>query len=71
MTINASLAHFVIVQAIALITALIAKVFCLKHVIITFIGTTLLMYAILMAIASVMAIFKISKWYQDYIDIKE
>lgn len=71
MTINASLAHFVIVQVIALISALIAKVFCIKNIVFSFIGTTLFMYAILMAVASVMAIFKISKWYQDYIDTKK
>lgn len=68
MEINASLAHFVIVQVIALLVALISKLFCFSNLIIAFIGTTLLVYAILMAVAAVMAIFKISKWYQDYTD---
>ncbi|TOK10904.1 hypothetical protein CGI25_07445 [Vibrio parahaemolyticus] len=76
MEVNATFTHFVLLQLLSLVLAIIAKNF--DHVIIgndfmlagarayAFIANFIFIYAILTAVAAVLAILKVAKWYDDY-----
>ncbi|WP_241971160.1 hypothetical protein [Actinobacillus lignieresii] len=81
--VSATFVHFIIVQALAIMFALIAKslafypfwmtqeIFCyFKYITPIFwgVGYLLLLYSITSMIAVVMAIFRCSKWYETFIE---
>jgi hypothetical protein len=68
MEINASFVHFIFIQILAIIFALIAKFLIFKSIIFVFLGLFLMIYAILSALASTLVILKLAQWYQDYLN---
>jgi flagellar biosynthesis protein FliQ len=72
LSINATFVHFVFVQVVALIYALFfGETNIANKIIIVFFGRLLLIYAILTALASTLALLKMSQWYQNYINNTE
>lgn len=68
MEINASFVHFIFIQILAILFALIAKLILLKNILFVFIGLFLMIYAILSALASTLVILKLAEWYQEYLN---
>lgn len=76
MEVNATFTHFVLLQILALIFAIIAanfdyvlisnKYLTIGAMAFSFTGYFLFLYALLTAIAAVFAILKVAKWYDDY-----
>lgn len=76
MEVNATFTHFVLLQVSALILAIFANSY--DHIMITnelmgvaarvyaFVSHFIYIYAVLSAIASVLAILKVAKWYDEY-----
>ncbi|WP_176428529.1 hypothetical protein, partial [Vibrio sp. V11_P1A41T118] len=76
MEVNATFTHFVLLQLIALVLAIVASNF--DHVVISnecllvgartyaFIANFIFIYAIFSAVAAVLSILKVAKWYDDY-----
>lgn len=68
MEINASFVHFIFIQILAILFALIAKLILLKNILFVIIGLFLMIYAILSALASTLVILKLAEWYQEYLN---
>jgi hypothetical protein len=67
MIINGTFVHFIFVQVLAIIYALSGKILCLNNYIFAIIGIFFLVYAILCALASTLAVLKLADWYQTYL----
>jgi hypothetical protein len=67
--VNSTFVHFIILQVLALVIALIGKAWCLKSGIFAFIGVVVFIYAITLILAATMAILRLSKWYDEMLRI--
>ncbi len=68
MIINSSFVHFIFIQIIAILFALISQILVLKNIIFFFIGMFLLIYAVLLTLAATLGILQFSLWYQDFLN---
>ncbi len=68
MVINSSFVHFIFIQIVAILFALIGQVLSLSNIIFFFIGMFLLIYAVLLTLAATLVILKFSLWYQDFLN---
>ena len=69
MEVNAAFVHFILMQAFALMFALIGKSWCLKTGIPALIGLSIFIYALSTSIAAAFAIFRMASWYDEKIKI--
>ncbi|PLY08375.1 MAG: hypothetical protein C0625_01955 [Arcobacter sp.] len=67
MQINSSFVHFIFVQVVSIIFALICESLSTTNSLIAFIGYFLLIYAIFTAFAATLAILEVSKYYQVFL----
>lgn len=68
MVVNASFAHFIVVQVLALLYALVSSSLVWAHVyilseILSFVGYTIFIYSLFSALASVFALLRLASWY--------
>ena len=68
MIINSSFVHFIFIQIVAILFALISQILVLENIIFFFIGMFLLIYAVLLTLAATLVILKFSLWYQDFLN---
>jgi hypothetical protein len=71
MIINSSFVHFIFIQILAILTALISKLLNIENFIIFFLGILLLIYAIMSTLAATLVILKFSFWYQEFLNQEE
>lgn len=62
MTLNSSIVHFMIVQVVSLLFAIVAKPFQVNTGVIAAFGFTCFLYAILTTLAAIMALFQFVGW---------
>lgn len=65
--VNASFVHFILMLILSLLTALISKAFP-ELMILRFIGFTVFIYSLLLAIATTLSVFRMAYWYDTYIE---
>lgn len=69
--VNSTFVHFIILQVLALLAALTGKAWDIKSGTLAFLGTVVFIYAITLILAATMAIFRISKWYDNMLSINK
>jgi len=70
LTINGSFVHFIVVQVIALIVALLSKSLSIDKGTVAFFGLAIFYYAILTSLMATFAILNVSKWFDRYVEIE-
>lgn len=70
MQINGTFVHFIVIQALALIAAVVAKALQITHWIPSILCFLLFVYALFLAIAATFAVMKYIGWYETYIKDK-
>ena len=68
MVINSSFVHFIFIQILAILIALISQLMGLENFIFFFIGIFFLIYAIMSTLAATLVILQFSLWYQDFLN---
>ena len=68
MIINSSFVHFIFIQIIAILFALISQIVELENIVFFFIGIFLLIYALVLTLAATLVILKFSLWYQEFLN---
>jgi len=66
MVVNAAFVHFIVIQAVSLLVALVSKAWEWKTGIAALVGLTLLIYAIFAALAAALAILNLASWFDRY-----
>jgi len=68
MIINSSFVHFIFIQIVAIMVALISQLLDLDNIIFFFIGIFFLIYAVVSTLAATLVILQFSLWYQDFLN---
>lgn len=63
MVVNAAFVHFIVIQAVSLLLALICKAWEWKTGLLAFIGSILFVYAIFTAVAAALAVLNLANWF--------
>jgi len=71
MKINSSFVHFIFIQIVAIVIALISQLLNLTNFIFFFIGIFFLIYAIMSTLAATLVILKFSLWYQSFLNTEQ
>lgn len=67
MKVNATFIHFIIMQILSLIIALIGLGWSIQTGVLAFIGFTVFIYALLTGVAAAFAILRLSGWFDEFI----
>ncbi len=67
MNVNGAFVHFIVVQAIALFSSIVAMSWEIKTGFFAFIGFTLFLYSLLTGVAAAFAILRLGKWYDIFL----
>jgi hypothetical protein len=70
MKVNATFIHFILMQILSLLIALIELAWSIKVGVFAFIGFTIFLYALLTGIAAAFAILRLAGWFDDFIKIQ-
>jgi len=71
MIINSSFVHFIFIQIVAILFALMSQLLELENIFCFFIGMFLLIYAVLLTLAATLVILQFSLWYQDFLNAEK
>jgi hypothetical protein len=69
MKVNATFIHFILMQMLSLLIALIEIGWSIKTGVFAFIGFTVFIYALLTGIAAAFAILRLARWFDDFIKV--
>jgi len=67
MKVNAAFVHFIVVQAVGVIYALICSAWSVKAGVFSFVGFVIFVYSLFSALAAAFAVLRLAKWYDKFL----
>lgn len=71
LVVNAQFLHFIIIQVVTILVAVLIKAICPTNIVLSIFGGCLFVYSIVLAVATAFVIMTMSTWYQQYVESKK